>query len=366
MSVSSAHGRPVGMVHVCDFDPGMDPWVGKSACMPQELYTVDLSLSRVRGYVAGLRPFRHGCPRLEVEAVEGRVIGHNYGHGGSGITMCWGSANEMVDQLQPWLRPGARVAVLGSGIMGLCVSSLLLDAGQKVTVYARDFPPNTTSNVAGGLWSPTHVGLGSGGADAERQERLLRRSWQSFKALDGERFGIEEVPLFTTDDPAHPLDPMPEGLVDPPLRLSRLPFTGLAPPGKAARTLLVETPRFLDTLFQEVRGRGARVEQRAFSSLGETLALEEKVLVNCLGLGAREVAPDPLVSPIKGQLVLLDPAPRPFMLDHAYGYVISRRDVLILGGTFEEGIDDPDAVEEVCAEILRGHRRFFGMAPQAP
>lgn len=328
-----------------------------------EIFTeLDLSDHRVRGYVAGLRPFRHGSPRLEVERRGDKVVAHNYGHGGSGITMAWGSAAEIVDMLEPHLAAEQRVAVLGAGIAGLCTASLLTDRGHSVTIFARDFPPHTTSNVAGGLWAPTHVGLGQQPQEALRHERILRRSWHMFRELDSQLYGIEEVPLFETDDRRHPLDSMPEGLTDPPKRLQRMPFPGRQPGGLVSKTLLVQTSRFLKTLLERLKDRGVAFVPRTLEGPQDIATLDEPVLVNCLGLGSRQVAPDPDVLPIRGQLVLLDPAPRPFFMDHALGYIISRRDVLILGGTFEEGVADPNYEIATCREILNSHRKIFAIS----
>lgn len=324
-----------------------------------ELFTeLDLSDARVRGYTAGLRPFRRGCPRIEVERRGARVVGHNYGHGGSGITMSWGSAAEVLDLLAPWLEPGVPVAVLGAGAMGLCTASLLLERGHPVTVYAREFPPHTTSNVAGGLWAPTHVEQGQGPDRAERHERILRRSWQHFRSLDGQRFGIDAAPLFEADNARDRLDAMPSGLTAPRVRLERLPFSGAQVGGYVQESLLIETGRFLQALLEEIRQRGGETRAAIFSSPADIDGLEQSAVVNCLGLGAAAFGDRDLV-PIKGQLVLLDPAPRRFFLDHHLGYVISRRDVLILGGTFEEGVYEDGPVPETCARILANHRSLF-------
>ncbi len=327
--------------------------------MRQDFVELDLSDQRVRRYVAGIRPFRRGAPRIEVEMLEDKVIGHNYGHGGSGITMSWGSAAEIVDLLAPWLSQEAPVAVLGAGIMGLCTASLLLDRGHAVTIYARDFPPHTTSNVAGGLWAPTHVGCGNDQAEQERHQRILRRSWQTFRDLEGRRFGIEPIPMFEADDARDRLDHMPEGLTDKPRRLDRLPFSGRQPAGQVSQTLLVETPRFLDQLLAQIQQRGGRTRSVDLGGPNDLRALPETVLVNCLGLGAGKIAHDENVLGIRGQLVLLDPAPRTFFLDHALGYTISRRDILILGGTFEEGVCDNRPVDHDCQRILHNHRTLF-------
>jgi D-amino-acid oxidase len=51
---------------------------------------------------AGLRPVRHGGVRLEAQDLEDpdMSIVHNYGHGGGGVTTCWGCADEAVQLVQ--------------------------------------------------------------------------------------------------------------------------------------------------------------------------------------------------------------------------------------------------------------------------
>lgn len=322
---------------------------------------LDFSDARIRGFVAGLRPYRAGSPRLEVERLGAKTVLHNYGHGGSGITMCWGAAEEGVEMLSPALSPGAPVAVLGAGALGLCCATLLRRRGQQVTVLARDFPPRTTSNVAGGLWAPASVGSSTDPGETARQDRILRRTWHTFRALDANLYGVEEAPMYESDDRLYPLDPLPSDLIGPPRRLERLPFTGRPVGGLVSTTLLIQTPRFLDTLMRELKGGGVTFLETTLEGPEDLAELPQEVVVNCLGLGAREVVPDLSVKPIRGQLILLDPAPRSFMLDHSDGYLISRRDVLIVGGTFEEGVEDTQPVQEVCQEILnRTRRRFTG------
>ena len=50
----------------------------------------ELADAKVVGHRVGLRPVR---PSVRLEA-EGRVI-HCYGHGGAGVTLSWGCANEV-------------------------------------------------------------------------------------------------------------------------------------------------------------------------------------------------------------------------------------------------------------------------------
>ena len=323
------------------------------------MISIDLSPARFLGAAAGLRPFRAPAPRLELEVVGRKLIAHNYGHGGSGITMCWGAAQEAVALLAPQLDSPRSVAVLGAGVMGLCAASLLVQAGHQVCIYARDLPQQTTSRIAGGLWAPTHVGAGANPQETARHERILRHTWQTFRALDPARFGVVEAPLYETDNRAYALDAMPEGLTSPPRRLERMPFPGELGPGQVSTTLLIITPKFLGEMEQRLRSEGAEFVERSFNTPSDLMGLEEELIVNCLGLGARQAFDDRNLVPIRGQLALFQPLKESFMLDHAQGYVISRPDLLVLGGTFEHGEECSDPVSTTIDEIVSQHRSVF-------
>ena len=82
------------------------------------------------------RPFRAAGPRLDVERVGDKTVVHNYGHGGSGWSLSWGSSGIAVEKA---LTAGERdVAVIGCGALGLTSAILLQRAGAKVTIYAKE------------------------------------------------------------------------------------------------------------------------------------------------------------------------------------------------------------------------------------
>src|SRR5262245_16058500 len=93
-----------------------------------------------RPYKAGVRPFRTGSYRLETDqnTIPGKLLVHNYGHGGAGITMSWGCAEIVRDIIRRHGSAGG-VAVLGAGVMGLTVAKLLREENPPVcvTVYAQ-------------------------------------------------------------------------------------------------------------------------------------------------------------------------------------------------------------------------------------
>ena len=108
--------------------------------------------SRVIRTVAGLRPYRRSGFVVRAEPLGDKRLVHNYGHGGGGITLSWGSSKLATELgLQGHSGP---VAVIGSGVMGLSTARLVQEAGFPVTIYAAALPPDTTSNIAGGQFHP--------------------------------------------------------------------------------------------------------------------------------------------------------------------------------------------------------------------
>src|SRR5438309_7277734 len=108
--------------------------------------------SRVIRTIAGLRPYRRQGFVVRTEPLGDKLLVHNYGHGGGGITLSWGTAKLATELGLPG-HSGA-VAVLGSGAVGLATARLVQEAGFAVTIYAAAPPPEPTSNTAGGQIAP--------------------------------------------------------------------------------------------------------------------------------------------------------------------------------------------------------------------
>jgi D-amino-acid oxidase len=141
--------RPVNAVIV----PGMLAVnLPETAC---RLPKVRVSAEREIRTVVGLRPYRPSGFRVAKEMVGETAVVHNYGHGGGGITLSWGTSKLAVDLGLPGhVGP---VAVLGCGAVGLATARLAQEAGFDVTIYTKAMPPETTSNIAGGQWLPVSV-----------------------------------------------------------------------------------------------------------------------------------------------------------------------------------------------------------------
>src|SRR5215217_1278875 len=126
-----------------------------------------------------LRPFRPAGPRVETERLGDVLVVHNYGHGGSGWSLSWGSSARAV-RLAMQASP-RDVAVIGCGALGLTSALLAQRAGARVTIYARDQLTETTSARATGEWTPdSRIALVNGAAPnfAAVWEEMARTSFK--------------------------------------------------------------------------------------------------------------------------------------------------------------------------------------------
>ena len=241
--------------------------------------------------------------------------------------------------------------VVGCGVIGLSAAVRLREAGLEVRILAAEMPPATTSGVAAALWYPYK---------AYPEDRVLSWGKRTFEVFEGlsrvpesgvrMREGVE-IWRDTVPDPWW-ADAVPE--------VRRCAGDELPPgyrDGHAFVAPVIEMPIYLAYLMDRFAGAGGTVERRAVSSLQEP-AREARVVVNCAGLGSRELVGDNTMQPIRGQVVRVrNPGLDRFVLDEAnpegVTYIVPRSEDCILGGTAEEGAWGTEPDSEVAAGILR-------------
>ena len=337
------------------------------------LAPVDVAWDRIIRRVVGLRPFRPAGFVLRAERQDEQLVVHNYGHGGGGITLSWGTAELAVREAEAGaIGQERRAAVLGCGVVGLATARLLQRRGWAVTIYARDLPPRTTSNVAGGQWTPSSVFDRSAATPAfvEQFARASRIAYRYYQDFVGAGYGVRWIDNYSlADQPGSSwlVDLLPDvyaSVTD--LQPHEHPFAARA--ANRIRTMLIEPAIYLNALLRDFRIAGGTVvvgELRDRRQVAERVS--ERVVVNCTGLGAASLFGDGQLVPAKGQLTILFPQPE---VDYIVGqgglYMFPRSDGILLGGTFERG--NASLALDAAAEkrIVEGHRRLFAGMRTAP
>jgi D-amino-acid oxidase len=251
------------------------------------------------------------------------------------------------------------VVIVGAGVSGLTVGVCLAERGFRVRIKTDRPPGRTTSAAAGAIWDPIL-------AEHPEVPAWSIRTHQVFTDLErdptaGIRLvdGTEAVrtpgspPAWARELPGYrecrPAD-LPAG------------FAG----GWRYTAPIIDMPVYLDYLAARLKRAGGHLEFGRLRDLDE--AFEQcSVVVNCAGSGARELVPDPEVEPIRGQLVVVrNPGLTEFFAEHTddlreMTYLLPQGEVLVLGGSAEQGVHDPVADAGVAGGILE---RCIGIFPQ--
>lgn len=270
------------------------------------------------------------------------------------------------------------IVVVGAGVSGLTCALRLLEDGHDVEVWARDRSPDTTSDVAAAVWYPLR------GERDERTDRWLPVSYERFLSLAGDpKSGV--VPRGGVELFREPAEDAWWREILPGFRHARpdeLP-AGFADGFVAERIPVVEMSTYLPYLARRIATRGGRMRACVLATLGEALAVADMV-VNCAGLGARELCDDDDVVPVRGQVARVAQfGLERYILDEwnpdGITYMYPRATDVVLGGTREEGVwsREPDpaterAIIERCAALDPRVRdapvvsRAVGLRPARP
>jgi hypothetical protein len=297
---------------------------------PPALVPIRAHPDRIYDIKCCLRPFRTKGPNLSVEQIGDATIVHNYGHYGSGWCLSWGSAEMQVQKAMS--RSPKKIAVVGSGIIGLTSALLAQRAGAQVTIYARELLPRTRSYRANGVWGVGTVALASEGPPnlGEIWEKMARTSWKYFRPYMGmagnpiawvDHYTLSDTPF---DAPPPPLPPMANGEERPVFydmgdRIRDLdsipqiltPDANPFPVPYAARAtkMFWNFSEYGYLLNREFFDRGGKVVIRDFHSPSELAHLPEKIIINCPGYAARDWWKDKAMIPVRGQTEWLIPQP---------------------------------------------------------
>jgi D-amino-acid oxidase len=317
--------------------------------IPPPLAPVRAHADRLFDITVCLRPFRAQGPRIEAEQIGDTLVVHNYGHGGSGWSLSWGSANMAIQKAL--INSPARVAVVGCGVIGLTSAILAQRAGTEVTIYARDLLPQTRSSRATGSWTPdSRIALkdAAGPKFGEVWEQMARFSFKTYRqylglpgtpvewtdryALSDEPFEVERERMERRDtlgfgsyrdriaDLAPKPQMLPEGTTPFPVKYVR-----------RSQSMQFNVADYSHTLMADFFAAGGKFVRKEFHAPSDLTRLKEKVVINCPGFAAREWWKDGSIIPVRGQIAWLIPQPE---VNYGFAYrginILSRRDGIVV------------------------------------
>ena len=143
---------------------------------PKTLAPIRASTDLIERITVCTRPFRPTGPRIEAEKFDAKTVIHNYGHGGSGWSLSWGSAEIALEKARA--TGDKDIAVIGCGALGLTTAVAAQRAGFNVTIYTKDVPPKVRSALASGVWTPD-----SRICYEEHATPELKQAWQDVPRL---------------------------------------------------------------------------------------------------------------------------------------------------------------------------------------
>ena len=343
-----------------------------------------------------LRPFRAAGPRMDVEHVGNRVVVHNYGHGGSGWSLSWGAAEVAVAKARAAALNNRDVAVIGCGALGLTAAIIAQRAGLRVTIYAKERPPDVRSARATGVWSPdSRIALTSAAAPefAGQWEAMARSSFAMYQSY----LGMPGTPIEWTDryflsdtdptggnesggGPGAPAAAAPQRdfahyesrIDDITPDIEALPAGSHPFPTKyASRTssMTFNVADYSRQLLNDFLIAGGTLETREFHSPQEVASVPQPVIINCPGYGGRQLWSDESIIPVRGQIAWLIPQEGAhYGLIYKDLNVVARRDGIVVqpipGGDdfgFNDDNEEPDRqAAEAGVRLLK--ELFDGMA----
>lgn len=339
------------------------------------LVPVDVAWNRIIRTTVGLRPHRPSGFVLRAEKLDDKTVIHNYGHGGAGMSLSWGTG-QLAAELA--LAHGdRRAAVLGCGVVGLTAARQLQRRGFSVTIYAATVPPDTTSNMSLAGFTPTSglVAFDQRSAEWDSQFRqAVQVAYRQLQLLVGPKYGVTWIYNYSPTDEDEPAT-VPNPLLPDEVRTGTVTLQpGEHPfPTKYALQrpeLRIEPSIYLEALMQDVVAFGGTIRIRRFETAAELMSLDESIIVNCTGLGSRPLFRDEQLVPLKGQLVVLMPQDEVTYATNGglrvppaeaglFLHMMPRRDGIILGGTSERDVWTTEVNEDQRRRVVDAHARLF-------
>lgn len=244
------------------------------------------------------------------------------------------------------------ILVLGSGVSGLSTGVMLLKKGYDVTIWAKEFPPHTTSNYAGAFW----YAFDRNPKEESKKWALDSLEYFTKEFLPDSKSGVVKRKVVNVRTSEFPdkwwikelkglrkaeADELPKGYTN----------------GYAYETLIIDTSIYLDYLFDLYKKLGGKFVEKTVEDVNEPLQ-ECDTVINCTGLGSIKLFDDKRMFPLRGQVVRVKPnGLNHIIIDDSgpnnFAMIAPRINDVVLGGTRQKGRWDTEIDPKDTEEILR-------------
>lgn len=259
-----------------------------------------------------------------------------------------------------------RIAIIGAGVSGLTCGVMFAARGYRTSIFAKETGQRTTSAAAAAVWFPYHV---------EPAERVIPLALETYKVLvdllrapqagvsmielrQFSRTGEIQIPDWAIPLGAQRPSSVATGLWPIQDRTQRGGYSFKS--GFSLRVPLTDTTIYLDYLAARFRKAGGEIHANVRFEKLEDVDREFDLVVNCAGIGARQLGQDADLEPHRGQVAIV---PRIEGLscaivcdDAPLMYAIPRTNDCVFGGTNDLSDNlapDPETTEQIVAECSR-------------
>ncbi len=333
------------------------------------------------------RPVRKGKPMMDVVNDEkiGKIIANNYGHGGSGWTLAPGAARYVNDLLIDTyhLSGETPIIIIGAGVIGLFTAYDLTTRGFHNIKIVADRFDDLTSHKAGG-----QVAIASMSNSLDEEKRINQIGIATYRfydqiiqgALPDIKEGVKKLSTYFESKEESGLEPYVSADVMKPAKDVVLDFGNGTTRQMVSYDdgIFIDTGQMMSNLTDYLKSRRVPLIQQKVESFSD---VKEKYIINCTGLGAKELNHDDAMVSVQGHLIMLrsqEPSNLQYMLvatspckrtRHGEEFYIfpkhllhsNPEDIGVIGGTFIEGATDETPNEEQFEYIIQNAREFYGL-----
>ncbi len=257
------------------------------------------------------------------------------------------------------------VAVIGAGVSGLTCAIVFAERGYRTAIFAEEIGQQTTSAAAGAIWYPY---------DAEPFDKVIAWALSTYKILVDlaretgsgvsmiEQLNFARTAKIQIPDWAVPLGArrLKQSVILSEVEESLTIFSSGFTSGFTITVPLTDTTIYLDYLANRFQKAGGEINAGVRFDKLEDVDPTFDLVINCAGIGARDLVHDLDLEPHRGQVAIvpkIDNFKCAVVCDDApLMYAIPRKNDCLLGGTNEVSEDrhvDPVTTKNIVAECSR-------------